>query len=188
MRIIALILGVLMLLIFFIKLLSQRSKGIRTIVMGKGKKTRPKLFEIFLSFSMIATIVLILVNIILDISALPFGVRAIGSVMCLIADVILAVAVICMSDSWRAGIPENEDTKLITGGIFLLSRNPAFLAFDLMFIGMLLMFFSIPLAIVVCMTIAFLHLQILNEESFLTLKFGDEYLSYKASVGRYFII
>lgn len=188
MRIVALILGISMLLIFFLKLLSQRSKGIKTIVMGKGRKTRPKLFEIFLSCSMAVTIALILLNIILDNTVLPFGVRVMGSVMCLIADVILAVAVICMRDSWRAGIPENEETKLITDGIYRISRNPAFLAFDLMFIGMLLMFFSIPLLIVVGMTIAGLHLQILSEEKYLTQKFGAEYTRYKAHVGRYFII
>lgn len=187
MRAVALILGISMLLIFIIKLLSQRSKGINTIVMGKGRKTKPKLFEIILSGIMILSILLILTNIILDISAMPFTAKIVGAVMCFIADVILAVAVICMSDSWRAGIPENEETKLITGGIYRISRNPAFLAFDLMFLGMLMMFFSLPLAVVVAATAIALHFQILNEEKYLSAKFGEEYKSYKSSVGRYFI-
>lgn len=187
MRAVALILGISMLLIFIVKLLRQHSKGIKTIVMGKGSKTKPKLFEIILSGLMILSILMILTNIILDISAMPFSARIVGSAVCFIADILLAVAVICMKDSWRAGIPENEETKLVTDGIYRISRNPAFLAFDLMFLGMLLMFFSIPLAVVVAATAIALHIQILNEEKYLSVKFGEEYKSYKSSVGRYFI-
>ena len=47
-----------------------------------------------------------------------------------------------MKDSWRAGIPESDKTDLVTTGIFRISRNPAFLAFDLVYWGVLLMFFN----------------------------------------------
>ena len=50
-----------------------------------------------------------------------------------------------------------------------------------------MMFFSLPLAVVVAATAIALHLQILSEEKYLSAKFGEEYKSYKSSVGRYYI-
>ena len=43
-----------------------------------------------------------------------------------------------MRDSWRAGISETDKTELVTEGIYQISRNPAFLRFDLLHIGILL--------------------------------------------------
>lgn len=43
-----------------------------------------------------------------------------------------------MRDSWRAGISETDKTELVTEGIYQISRNPAFLGFDLLYIGILL--------------------------------------------------
>ena len=48
-----------------------------------------------------------------------------------------------MKDSWRAGIPEKDKTELVTGGIYAFCRNPAFLGFDLMYIGVLCMYCNI---------------------------------------------
>ena len=45
-----------------------------------------------------------------------------------------------MRDSWRAGIPERDGTELVTGGLYAFSRNPAFLGFDLMYLGVFLLF------------------------------------------------
>jgi len=95
-------------------------------------------------------------------------------------------AMITMGASWRAGIPETEKTELITTGIYRFSRNPAFLGFDLMYIGLLLAWFNwIHLLFAVCAVIL-LHLQILQEEAFLTQAFGNRYLEYKNRTGRYF--
>ena len=43
-----------------------------------------------------------------------------------------------MRDFWRAGISETDKTELVTEGIYQISRNPAFLGFDLLYIGILL--------------------------------------------------
>ena len=43
-----------------------------------------------------------------------------------------------MRDSWRAGISETDKTELITEGSYQISRNLAFLVFDLLYIGILL--------------------------------------------------
>ena len=43
-----------------------------------------------------------------------------------------------MRDFWRAGISETDKTELVTEGIYQISRNPAFLGFDVLYFGILL--------------------------------------------------
>ncbi len=52
-------------------------------------------------------------------------------------------------------------------GIYNYSRNPAFLGFDLVYIGILLMFFNPVLLVISVFAMVMLHLQILREEKFL---------------------
>lgn len=92
-----------------------------------------------------------------------------------------------MRDSWRACVSKTDKTDLVTSGIYRFSRNPAFLGFDLVYLGILLMFFNLPLYIISLLAIIILHLQIVNvEEDFLIETFGEEYLNYKKNVCRYF--
>lgn len=46
--------------------------------------------------------------------------------------------VLNMRDSWRVGVSKTDRTELVTSGIYQISRNPAFLGFDLLYIGILL--------------------------------------------------
>lgn len=63
---------------------------------------------------------------------------------------------------------------------------PAFLGFDMMYIGILLSFFNWYLCIATGFALLFFHLQIVNvEEEFLIEAFGEEYLEYKKKVSRY---
>ena len=60
-----------------------------------------------------------------------------------------------------------DKTKLITNGIYKISRNPAFLGFDLMYIGIALLY-SNPFTIIFSLfAITMFHLQILEEEKYL---------------------
>ena len=90
-----------------------------------------------------------------------------------------------MKDSWRAGIPDADRTVLVTGGIYAYSRNPAFLGFDLMYIGVLLMYCNLLTGMFTVFAIAMLHLQILQEERYLAAAFGEEYRAYRRQVLRY---
>ena len=100
-------------------------------------------------------------------------------------DVFFAMAVFTMKDSWRAGLAENDKTEMISDGIYKFSRNPAFLGFDCVYIGLLLMYVNIPLLLCSVFAMIMLHLQILQEETYLANVFGDEYLGYKSKVCRY---
>ena len=71
--------------------------------------------------------------------------------------------------------------------LFQISRNPAFLGFDLVYIGVVFVFFNIPLFTISVIALLMLHLQIVKqEEPILQEAFGEEYLSYKKHVNRYF--
>lgn len=95
------------------------------------------------------------------------------------------LAITSMKTSWRAGIDSDQNTKMVTQGIYRYSRNPAFVGFDLFYIGICMLFPSVLLIILTILTIVFFHLQILEEEKFLPTTFGKEYHNYKKQVRRY---
>lgn len=95
-------------------------------------------------------------------------------------------SVLTMRDSWRAGVSETDKTELVASGIYQISRNPAFLGFDFVYIGILLMFFNWGLFVASAFAVLMFHLQIVNvEEDFLMVAFGNEYMEYKKKVNRY---
>ncbi|MDR2083869.1 MAG: isoprenylcysteine carboxylmethyltransferase family protein [Bacteroidales bacterium] len=114
-----------------------------------------------------------------------FPVKIAGSVLGILGVAIFGVAVYTMQDSWRAGIPEKDKTELVTKGIFKISRNPAFLAFDLVYLGILLMFFNWILLFFTIWAMIMLHLQIKQEEKFLLSAFEEKYIEYKKRTRRY---
>ena len=99
--------------------------------------------------------------------------------------VVFALAVITMKDNWRAGIAENDKTEMVTAGIYRFSRNPSFLGFDLVYLGIMLMFFNWVLLLFSVFAAVMLHLQILQEEKYLPQVFGESYLTYCSKVCRY---
>ena len=90
-----------------------------------------------------------------------------------------------MKDSWRAGIPDKDKTALVTTGIYRYSRNPAFLGFDFMYVGVLLMYGNLLTLGFSIFAMIMLHLQILQEERYLVNAFGAPYQEYCRHVFRY---
>jgi len=171
---------------YFMKMLEQRRKGIQTDQMGRGKTGFVKGVEIVLKGVSILVIFAEIVSIVLGTSALPLWVRFLGMALGTAGVAVFTAAVVTMRDSWRAGVPDADKTELVTDGIFAYSRNPAFLGFDLVYIGIVLMFFNWGLFLVSAFAAMMLHLQIVNvEEDFLLAAFGDEYLAYRKKVNRY---
>lgn len=126
-----------------------------------------------------------ILSIVFDRNYIPVGARFTGFCTGILGDLIFLASVICMRDSWRAGIPCKDKTELVTGGIYKFSRDPVFLGFDFMYIGVLLMYFN-PLTLLFSLfAIVMLHLQILQEEKYLTATFGKEYEEYRKRVFRY---
>lgn len=173
---------------YFWKMLMQRKKGIVTNQIGKGSKDGATLLVERALGVLTVFIVFFELGSILNGGHWYFNgfIRTTGILGAAAGVVIFIIAMWTMRDSWRAGIPDQEDTRMVTDGIYKYSRNPAFLGFDLMYLGILVAFFNpLLLAVTVC-TILVLHLQILQEEKYLEIVFGEEYLVYKQITGRYF--
>ena len=103
----------------------------------------------------------------------------------MLGDTIFLLSVLCMKDSWRAGIPDKDKTELVTTGIYRFSRTPAFLGFDLMYVGVLLLYGNLLTLSFSAFAIVMLHLQILQEERYLVNTFGAPYQEYCRHVSRY---
>lgn len=171
---------------YFIKMFRQKKQGIQTDQIGKGKAGFVKFVEVTMKAVAVLAFAAGLVSIFIGISHSPAAVRVIGAVMSVAGTIVFIAAVRTMRDSWRAGVSKTDKTELITNGIYQISRNPAFLGFDLLYIGTLLMFFNWILCILTVFAVIMYHLQIVSvEEKFLLAAFGNEYLQYKKKVCRY---
>jgi len=171
---------------YFVKMFRQHQKGIQTDQIGKGKTGLAKWIEITMKLVSYLVPVVEVWSIYDNLSAFPFPVRIAGAVIAGVGVAIFIISVVTMRDSWRAGVSKTDKTELVTKGIYQFSRNPAFLGFDLVYIGMVLLFFNWPLFAVSCLMIFLLHMQIVNvEEVFLLEAFGEEYLRYQKKVCRY---
>ncbi len=171
--------------IYFTKQLAQKRRGIQTRQMGRRKEKDLHRVEVLMAAATGLIVPVQLLSIGFQWSCLPGGVRALGAVLGLVGDGIFLVAVLTMRDSWRAGIPETDRTDFVSTGIYRYSRNPAFLGFDLMYLGILLLFFNLPLLLFTLWAMVMLHLQILQEERYLPTVFGTAYATYQKQVCRY---
>lgn len=98
---------------------------------------------------------------------------------------IFIVAMISMKTSWRVGIDKSTQSSLVTDGIYQLTRNPAFVGFDLMFIGLFVTYPNILTLGIAVLNIWAIHHLIVQEEKHLKETFNEEYLKYFYNTKRY---
>jgi len=83
-------------------------------------------------------------------------------------------------------MPWTRTTTLVTDGPYGFSRNPIYLSFVLVYLGLSFIFNSTyVLIMLVVVMVLFDRLQIPREESYLRGLFGDEFDSYAAKVRRW---
>lgn len=90
-----------------------------------------------------------------------------------------------MGSSWRIGIDAENETTLVTHGIFKLSRNPIFLGMRFNLLGV---FLILPNAVTLLLWIlgdVIIQLQVLMEEAFLQKQQGSNYDQYCQKVRRW---
>ena len=175
---------------YFIKMLLQRRKGIRTNQMGQGdrKSARTLHIEKLLSLSTVVAVLVQVASILLGTGrGRPGWSAVLGLIFTGAGTVFFLLAVWTMRDSWRAGIPAEGKPALVVRGIYRVSRNPAFLGFDLTYLGVLLLFPTPVQLLSAVWGVVMIHLQILEEERYLTGAFGAEYTSYRKQTGRYLL-
>lgn len=171
---------------YFAKMISQRKQGISTDQLGKGKEGFVKFIEVTLKISTYVLPIIQLISILQYTGKVNVLLRVIGCVITTVGVLIFIISVVQMKDNWRAGVQREDKTNLVTTGIYSISRNPAFVGFDLMYIGILFTFFNWYLCFATSLVLVFFHLQIVNvEEDFLVETFGEEYIQYKKKVCRY---
>ncbi|MBC2727403.1 isoprenylcysteine carboxylmethyltransferase family protein [Desulfosporosinus sp.] len=177
---------------YFGKMLLLRRHGIKTDRMGRGTKPkRTYVIEIILKAVTYAMASVQVASIIINDKWLLLipndSARYIGIGVSILGLIVFVIAMTTMRESWRAGIDVSQKTTIVKSGIYKLSRNPAFLGFDLFYIGLTLSFCNLLQLIFLCFSVYMLHLQILEEEKYLPTIFGKEYLNYKKTTGRYFL-
>ena len=154
--------------------------------LGKGKEGFVKFIEVALKIITYLLPVIQIISIVFCSGTAHIVLQFTGVVITMFGVLAFIVSVTQMKENWRAGVQKEEKTNLVTTGIYSISRNPAFLGFDLMYIGILLSFFNWFLCFATGFALVFFHLQIVNvEEDFLIEAFGNEYLQYKSKVCRY---
>lgn len=171
--------------IYFAKVLAQKQRGIQTRQIGRRKEKSIHTVEVLMSIATLGAPIAQLLSIAFGWNHLPAGVRLTGFCVGMLGDTIFLLSVLCMKDSWRAGIPDKDKTELVTTGIYRFSRNPAFLGFDLMYVGVLLLYGNLLTLGFSVFAIVMLHLQILQEERYLVNTFGEPYQEYCRHVFRY---
>lgn len=113
---------------YIIKMLHQKKQGIQTDQMGKGKLGFAKFIEIALKIAAFLVVAVEVVSIFLGTSRGSVSFRIMGAILSIVGTTVFIISVLTMRDSWRAGVSASEKTELVTGGIYQISRNPAFWA------------------------------------------------------------
>ena len=171
--------------VYFSKALAQKHRGIQTRQIGRRKEKSIHTVEVLMSIATLGATIAQLMSIAFGWNHLPASARFTGFLIGLLGDAIFLLSVLCMRDSWRAGIPDKDKTELVTTGIYRFSRNPAFLGFDLMYAGVLLLYGNLLTLGFSVFAMVMLHLQILQEERYLADTFGAPYQEYCRHVFRY---
>lgn len=108
-----------------------------------------------------------------------------GVGLCAAGVLILVFSLVAFGNSFRVGIDVDKPGRLVTTGIFAVSRNPIYVGFFVFLVGQLLVFPNwIPLCYLIGGTLLF-HRQVLREEEFMRERYGQEYLEYCRRVRRY---
>lgn len=112
-------------------------------------------------------------------------IKIIGFISGIIILVLMTLVRLNLGSSWRMGLDYNTKDDLVTNGFYKYIRNPYF-TFLLGFQFALILIS--PNAVVIFAFIQsylLINIQIREEESFLTEKYGDKYAQYKNRVGRF---
>ncbi len=108
-----------------------------------------------------------------------------GVLFCLSSVVGFIFSLKSFGDSFRVGVDKENPDKLITTGVFGVSRNPIYLSFDLLLIGFFMIFANLIFLSMLCLGTLLFHRQVLKEEKFLKEHYGEEYQDYAKKVHRY---
>lgn len=108
-----------------------------------------------------------------------------GWVLLLLSLIVVWISQSQMANSWRIGIDEKNKTKLVTNGMFSISRNPIFLGIMIANFGLFLVIPNAFTLLIISLSTISINTQIRLEEEFLKQEFGNDYLEYSKKVRRW---
>ncbi len=109
----------------------------------------------------------------------------IGLVFCVSGLLLLFVTLVSFGRSFRVGIDADSPDRLVTTGVFAISRNPIYVAFGFVLLGEFLLFSNWILLAYLVAGVWLFNRQVLREEEFLKRHYGQEYVAYFFRVRRY---
>nr|WP_319400532.1 isoprenylcysteine carboxylmethyltransferase family protein [uncultured Carboxylicivirga sp.] len=111
----------------------------------------------------------------------------IGFALLHLSFILIVIAQRNMASEWRIGIDNENEVKLVTRGLFSISRNPIFLAVILLFAALFLIIPNIITTLILITGTLVIQIQVRLEEEFLSDKLGEEYKLYKKMVKRWLL-
>ncbi len=121
-----------------------------------------------------------------DLVAVPVWVSAFGLLITALGVAITLIAQLQMGESWRIGQSADEQTSLVTSGLFSHVRNPIFSGLLVFGLGFVLLVPSVAILPALLVLAAAIVLQVrFVEEPCLIQRHGEAYLSYAQRVGRF---
>lgn len=111
--------------------------------------------------------------------------QKIGWVFLFLSLILVWISQSQMANSWRIGIDDKNKTKLVTNGMFSISRNPIFLGIMIANIGLFLVIPNAFTLLIISLSTLSVNTQIRLEEEFLKREFGNEYIEYSEKVRRW---
>jgi protein-S-isoprenylcysteine O-methyltransferase Ste14 len=123
------------------------------------------------------------------------GVRSVQGLHAAVLDylsyiLLVVAALFCVSSfvslgkSTRLGLPTSQ-TKLKTGGVYRVSRNPMYVGFDALTLAAILGTGNPVVLVLGVYSVVVYHFIIAGEERYLSSVFGAAYAQYRASVRKY---
>jgi protein-S-isoprenylcysteine O-methyltransferase Ste14 len=185
-RLLALLTIVLVLGMVITRVLLMRRRGIRAMHFGKIDKKDFLIppfafFYFYIVFAAAFGLPMIGKQQFFDSEALSW----VGVSLCIVGLLLLLLSLVSFGRSFRVGIDLDHPDKLITTGVFALSRNPIYVAFWIIMLGEFLVVPNWLLLVYLGAATWLFHRQVLREEAYLTQQYGEEYSGYCARVRRY---
>jgi protein-S-isoprenylcysteine O-methyltransferase Ste14 len=109
----------------------------------------------------------------------------IGVGLCYVGLLVLFASLVSFGRSFRVGIDVDQPDKLVTTGVFAISRNPIYVGFACVLVGQFLVFPNWVLLAYLVAGFLLFHRQVLREESFMRQHYSEEYVEYCQRVRRY---
>jgi protein-S-isoprenylcysteine O-methyltransferase Ste14 len=109
----------------------------------------------------------------------------IGVGLCVAGVLLFVWSLVSFGSSFRVGIDTDRPDKLVTTGVFAVSRNPLYVAIWIVLLGQFLVFPNWILLLYLGAASWLLHRQVVREEAYLKQRYGSAYTDYASRVRRY---